>query len=135
MVKQSDKCKGLVILEKSDYVDKSHAILNDRRNYEVLDKNPVPKVEAESKRVFKAVAGNRLPEGTVKELTPAHSRIPVFYGLPKDHKEGVPLRPVISACGGPTEKMSCLLERILKQLLKYVPTHLWDTGIFFGQST
>ena len=84
VVKQSDKCKGLVILDKSDYVDKSHAILNDRRNYEVLDKNPVPKVEAESKRVFKAVAGSRLPEGTVKELTPAHSRIPVFYGLPKE---------------------------------------------------
>ena len=127
------KCKGFVILDKPDYLDKSHAILNDSRSYEVLDKNHVPKVETESKRVFKAVAAKKLPEGTVKELTPAHSRIPVFYGLPKDHKEGVPLRPVISACGGPTEKMSCLLERILKQLLKYVPTHLWDTGDFLSK--
>ena len=133
VVKQSDKCKGLVILDKSDYVDKSRTILNDRRNYEMLDKNPVPKVEAESKRLFKAVTKDKLPDGTVKELTPSHSRIPVFYGLPKDHKEGVPLRPVISACGGPTEKMSCLLERILKQLLKYVPTHLWDTGDFLSK--
>ena len=47
-----------------------------------------------------------------------------------DHKPSVPLRPVISACGGPTEKTSCLLERILKQLLKHVPTHLWDTKDF-----
>ena len=29
--------------------------------------------------------------------------------------------------------MSCLLERILKQLLKYVPTHLWDTGDFLSK--
>ena len=130
VIKQSDKCKGLVILDKIDYLNKSQAILNDRNNYEVLDKNPVPKVEAETKRVFKAVTKDKLPEKTVKELTPCHSRIPVFYGIPKDHKDSVPLRPVISACGGPTEKMSCLLERILKQLLKFVPTHLWDTRDF-----
>ena len=130
VVKQSDKCKGLVIMDKTDYLKKSETILKDRSNYEVLDKNPVPKVEAESKRLFKAVTKDKLPENIVKELTPCHSRTPVFYGLPKDHKESVPLRPVISACGGPTEKMSCLLERILKQLLKFVPTHLWDTGHF-----
>ena len=133
VVKQSDKCKGLVLMDKTEYLNKSHVILNDKRNYEVLEKNPVPKVEAESKRIFRAVSNNKLPERTIKELTPCHSRTPVFYGLPKDHKEGVPLRPVISACGGPTEKLSCLLERILKQLLKYVQTHLWDTGDFLSK--
>ena len=107
--------------------------LSDRDNYEFIDKNPVPKVEAESKRIFKAVSKDKLPDKTVQELTPCHSRIPVFYGLPKDHKEGVPLRPVISACGGPTEKTSCLLERVLKQLLKFVPTHLWDTRDFLSR--
>ena len=87
-------------------------------------------MEAETKRVFKSIAKDKLPDSTLKELTPSHSRTPVFYGLPKDHKQSVPLRPVISACGGPTEKTSCLLERILKQLLKFVPTHLWDTRDF-----
>ncbi|XP_043195743.1 uncharacterized protein LOC122367039 [Amphibalanus amphitrite] len=130
VVKQSDKCKGLIIMDRTEYVNKSHAILDDRNNYEAIDKNPVPKVEAECKRIFKDVSRDKLPEGTIKELIPNHSRTPVFYGVPKDHKEGVPLRPVISACGGPTEKMSCLLERVLKQLLQFVPTHLWDTEHF-----
>ena len=53
-----------------------------------------------------------------------------FYGLPKDHKPSVPLRPVISGCDGPTKKTSCLLERILKQLLKFVPSRLWNTQDF-----
>ena len=66
----------------------------------------------------------------MKELTPNYSRTPVFYGLPKDHKPAIPLRPVISGCDGPTEKVSCLLERILKQLLQFVPTHLWNTQDF-----
>ena len=97
--KQSDKCKGFVILDRGEYMSKSHAILDDSLNYEVLDKNPVPKDEAETKRVFKSVCRGKLPDSTLKELTHAHSRTPVFYGLPKDHKEAVPLRPVISACG------------------------------------
>ena len=97
-------------------------------NYEIMDKNPVAKGEAKSKRIFKAVSKDKLPDLTVKDLTPCHSRIPVSYGIPKVHKEGVPLRPVVSACVGPTEKMSSLLECVLKQLLRFVPTHLWDTG-------
>ena len=57
----------------------------------------------------------------------------MFYGLPKDHKPSIPLRPVISGCDGPTEKTSCLLERILKQLLQFVPTHLWNTQDFLNR--
>ena len=130
IVKQSDKCKGLVILDRPSYMDKAKAMLEDSECYESVDKNPVPQVEARAKRTLIHTTRGKLPDKTVKELTPGHSRTPVFYGLPKDHKPSVPLRPVISACGGPTEKTSCLLERILKQLLKYVPTHLWDTRDF-----
>ena len=63
-----------------------------------------------------------------------HSRTPVFYGLPKDHKPAVPLRPVVSGSGGPTEKAACLLETILKQLLAFIPTHLWDTRDFLARA-
>ena len=83
-------------MDESDSVDKSNAILNDEENYDILGKNPVPKVEAEPKRIFKSLSKDKLPEQTVKELTPGNSRISTFYGLPKDHKERVPFRPVIS---------------------------------------
>ena len=131
--KQSDKCKGFVVMDKEEYLRKYHDILDDPVNYEVMGKNPVPKVETETKRIFKSVSKGKLPDDTIKELTLGHTRTPVFYGLPKDHKESVPLRPVISACGGPTEKTSCLLERILKQLLMFVPTHIWDTKYFLDR--
>ena len=134
IVKQSDKCKGFVILEKETYLDKAKTILDDPQSYEKLSKkNPIPKVEAKTKRTLKSITRGKLPDRTITELTPAHSRTPVFYGLPKDHKPSVPLRPVISACGGPTEKTSCLLERILNQLLRFVPTHIWDTKDFLNR--
>ena len=130
VVKQSDKCKGLVVLDKEDYQRKVENILGDSEKYEKLAKNPVPQVEAKTKQVFKQVSRGKLPDKTVEELTPMHSRTPLFYGLPKDHKPAVPLRPVVSGSGGPTEKTACLLETILKQLLSFVPTHLWDTKDF-----
>ena len=32
-----------------------------------------------------------------KKITPCGSRAGIMYGLPKIHKEGAPLRPIISA--------------------------------------
>ena len=134
IVKQSDKCKGLVLLDRNDYKEKVDNIVSDPEKYEKLRRNPVPRVEAKTKQVFKAVSRNKLPDRTIDDLTPMHSRTPVFYGLPKDHKPDVPLRPVVSGSGGPTEKTACLLETILKQLLAYIPTHLSDTKDFLTRT-
>ena len=93
----------------------------------------MPKVGAQTKRTFKSVSKDKLPEKVITELNTSHSRTPVFYGLPKDHKPFVTLRPVISGCEEPTEKVSSLLKRILKQFLKFVPTHLWNTQDFLNK--
>ncbi|WP_353803323.1 hypothetical protein, partial [Acinetobacter baumannii] len=42
------------------------------------------------------------------------SATPCFYGLPKVHKEGIPLRPIVSLPGAPTYKLS---KELRKQLL------------------
>ena len=127
IVKPSDKCRGLVILDKSSYVEKVKNILENETNYEKLPNNPTAKIEAKTKQVFKHTCKDKLPESLMKELTPTNSRTPVFYGLPKNHKADVPLRPIVSTCGGPTEKTSWLLERILNQLLDKIPAHLRNT--------
>ena len=44
VIKQSDKGKGFVVLDKNTYIDKAQNILGDVSNYEKLDKNTVPKV-------------------------------------------------------------------------------------------
>ena len=82
-MKLSDKCKGLVLMDKADYLNKSHAILKERNNYESIDKNPVPKLQAETKRIFKAVTNDKLPEETIKELTTSDSRTPFFLRFTK----------------------------------------------------
>ena len=69
----------------------------------------------------------RTPSSIIKSLMPQSSRTAELYGLPKDHKPGVPLRPIVSACGDPLDKISQLLEKILSQLLRFIPVHLSNT--------
>ena len=63
-------------------------------------------------------------------MIPRHSQCAEWYGLPKDHKPLMPLRPIVSVCDTPCERVSWLLERILHQLLKFVPAHLVNTEDF-----
>ena len=124
VVKPSDNCKGMVLLNTSEYVHKIETITSD---YEPIDRNPTPKLEARTKQVIHATFDDKVPPNVVRAVLPQCSRTAELYGLPKDHKPGVPLRPIVSACGDPLDKLSWVLERIITQLLPYVPAHLKNT--------
>ena len=49
-------------------------------------------------------------------LSPSFSSAPQIYSLPKIHKEGIPLRPIVSAIGSPTHQLARELVRILNPL-------------------
>ena len=60
-------------------------------------------------------------------MVPIGTRTAELYGLPKTHKPDVPLRPIVSSCGDPLDKLSWLLERIITLLLVFVPAHLTNS--------
>lgn len=124
IVKPSDKCKGLVILDKTDYLAKADTITE---NYEEVARNPTNRTEAVTKRIIRETLDGKVDEKIIQALMPQSSRTAELYGLPKDHKPDVPLRPIVSACGDPLDRISQLLERILSQLLRFVPSHLSNT--------
>ena len=124
IIKPSDKCKGLVIMDKTDYVSKADVIT---AAYEEVARNPTSKTEAETKRIIRQTLNGKVEDNIIQALTPQSSRTAELYGLPKDHKPEVPLRPIVSACGDPLDKISQLLEKILSQLLQFIPAHLSST--------
>ena len=112
-------------MDKSDYISKADVITAD---YETVNKNPTNKIEAEIKRTIKETLNGKIEDNIIQALLPQNSRTAELYGLPKDHKPEVPLRPIVSACGDPLDKISQLLEKILSQLLEFVPAHLNSTN-------
>ena len=124
VIKRSDKCKGLVVLPKTEYIQKAQAITD---GYETVPKNPTPKLEAETKRLIKDTLAGKVPDKVTRSVLPSGSRTAELYGLPKTHKPNAPLRPILSSCGDPIDKLAWLLERIITQLLAFVPAHLTNT--------
>ena len=70
---------------------------------------------------------------TYKKLYPTGAGTPKFYGLPKIHKEGTQLRPIVSSTGEVTYSTSKELSRILKPLVGKSPHHICNNQDFTEQ--
>jgi hypothetical protein len=106
----ADKGNATVILNTSDYKQKSTSILEDPA-YRRLTRDPTDSTERKTALLLKK---STLTEDIRKQLRSSGSRPPRLYGLPKIHKEGVPLRPTVSNTGTPTYQLSKYLARLLR---------------------
>ena len=128
IIKCSDKSKSLVVLSRDTYITKAEELLTATESYELTQMSSDRLERRISDELRKVKGLKSLPEGIYKGLFPRDTRLPEFYGLPKIHKEGTPLRPVVAAFDGPLTPVSMLLERIIHQLLKFVPSHIENTA-------
>ena len=111
-------------MDRATYVEKAQAIIKD---YQPVARNPTKKLEEETKVLIAKRMKDKVPAKTIRAIQPSCSRTAELYGLPKSHKDNIPLRPIVSASGDPLDKLSWLLERIITQLLVFVPAHLQNT--------
>ena len=85
--------------------------------------------------MLKSIKAERgISEATYKRLYPTEAGSPKFYGLPKIHKEGMPLRPIVSSIGAVTYATSKELSRIIKPLVGRSPYHVQNTQDFIQQT-
>ena len=76
---------------------------------------------------------SRIDEVTYRRLYPTGASPPKFYGLPKVHKTGMPLRPIVSSIGAVTYETSKELSRILKPLVGRSPYQVQNNKEFIQQ--
>ena len=74
-----------------------------------------------------------MDEATYRRLYPTGASPPKFYGLPKVHKSGMPLRPIVSSIGSVTYETSKELSRILKPLVGRSPHQVQNNQEFLKQ--
>ena len=97
-----DKGNGVVILNKDDYLNKMSTILNDRTKFRrVSTTNPLLHTLRVEDKINYQIRKLKTKGVILNELAPtlsASGTAPgIMYGLPKVHKEGAPLRPILSA--------------------------------------
>jgi hypothetical protein len=85
---KEDKGNTTMVLNTSDYVDKTLDHLTNNRRYKKLAKDPSTHV---IKEVFLVINESSLHEDLKRKLTPKNCLVPQIYGLPKIHKDNIPL--------------------------------------------
>ena len=103
-----------VVINKSDYTTKMMALLNDKKRYRVLTRNPVPVIE-KSLNFFtwKLRQEEKISFSNCKSLRTCDSALRRIYGFPKIHKINVSSRPIVSFIGSATYHLSKCLKCIL----------------------
>ena len=63
-------------------------------------------------------------------MRPSGSQPPMIYGLPKIHKESIPLRPIVSCIGSPTYKLAKHIVSIITPLVGQTSSFVKDSRHF-----
>lgn len=116
IITKSDKGGTSVAMYVGAYEDKMLELLSDPQVYTVLKSDPTNQVQSKCNNIVKDLKSNKhISEGMAKNLNNYKSVCPKMYGNPKIHKEGVPLRPIVSSINAPTTKLSKFMADILKR--------------------
>ena len=74
-----------------------------------------------------------MDEGTYRSMYPTSCTAPMFYGLPKIHKTGTPLRPIVSTRGSVAYGVVKVITNVLKPLVGQLPHHIQSTSDFISK--
>ena len=120
-------------MNKEDYNKKALELL-DQPTYKIIATDPTIKCKNKLISLLKTIKSEGgIDEVTYKKLYPTGSGTPKFYGLPKVHKAGMPLRPIVSSIGAVTYETSKELAKILKPLAGQKPYHVQSNREFLHQ--
>ena len=112
-----DKGVGVVILNSIYYKRKMYDILNDKIKFTKCSNNVSAKREVTSNNLLRKILKNgNLTDKLYKDLYSVGARPGIMYGLPKTHKQNVPLRPIIISIGTFSYKTAKYLAKILSPL-------------------
>ena len=92
----ADKGVAIVIMDKEDYLKKANALLEDQGTYKALKTDPTSRMKSKMINLLKKIkTGGGIDDILYKKIYPTGAVTPKFYGLPKIHKSGIPLRPIV----------------------------------------
>jgi len=118
IITKPDKGRGVVILNKDDYHNKLKTIVNDTSKFKPIMSDTAThllKLEDKLNRLLRSIRTS-IGEITYNLLTTSGSKPGFLYGLPKIHKIGQPLRPIISAIGTFNYNVAKFLVKIITPL-------------------
>ena len=136
VIKKADKGSSIVVMNRSDYIKEAEKQLSDKNFYKEIAQDLTIKHQKEVNTDLQEYleTGELSPE-VYDCLINTNPRTSALYLLPKIHKvkkagEFPPGRPIISANGSPTERISAFVDENIKQAVPLIPFYIKDTTDF-----
>jgi len=115
LITSSDKGGGIVIMNSSQYNDKMLELLSDQNTYDQISLHTITQNTNSFNKSYKNLVKHA--NKSWSSIIEYHPTIPTIYGLPKTHKPGFPLRPIISGIGTAPHNIAKSLAKLLTPLL------------------
>ena len=129
----ADKRRVTVVMDKTVYHYKMDALVNDKQTYKELKRDPTPALQRKlNSTLLTLKKTNAIDTQRYYRLRCSVPQPPKLYGLPKLHKPGFPMRPIVSFCGSPTYQLSKYLTTILQPLTDKSRRNLQSTEDFIN---
>ena len=132
---QADKGNVTVVMNSQEYQRKAEECLS-KPPFARLEKDPTKRNEKRVNATLKALlATKEITRATYDYLRVSEngSRTPKFYGSAKIHKDGVPLRPIVSTVGSATYRIAKRLNTILTPYARDAESYIKNTTDFVGK--
>ena len=109
-----------VILNREDYLEKCMDHINNGP-YQLLIKDPTIKIKAKTLKQLQVLKDNKFIDNKLYYYLKSTDSPPAprFYGQPKIHMPGVPIRPIVSYSGSPFYNLNKYIANILKTYVKH----------------
>ena len=110
----ADKGNATLVMDRVEYSNKLPDLIGND-GYCKVKKNPTLKME---RKLSQVLGKNKdlIPQAKYRQLIQHYSKLPYICGLPKIHKDGIPLRPIVSNWGSACHPLSHFLVEIINPL-------------------
>ena len=113
----TEKGVALVVMDKTEYITKCEALLQDNSVYQHLSRDTSPTIHKELIKILQDYKNNNfISETKYTQLRPHGSNSPAarFSGLPKFHKSNKPMWTIVPAFGTATYNAAKFITKILQ---------------------
>ena len=131
IIAPGDKGNVTVVMDRKDYDGEVRALLADTDTYKRLTRDPTLAQERKMNALLlPLMRSGAISERLYQRLRSSAGKVPLLYGLPKVHKTGIPLRPIVSFVNSPTYALSKHLVSILAPLVGKSQSHVRNSTEF-----
>ena len=115
-----DKGRGTVIVNTAQYITKLNDILSDTTRFSKLvwnneaTQHPILRFEEKVQRTVRTILKEKVEHRVYNNIYPSGTALGKMYGAAKVHKDGVPLRPIVSMVNTPTYQLAKYLNELIK---------------------